>query len=64
MPDASEPLDPYEALTHIRTFARVALNNDDPSLDTYERIMREILNATDKAMPRKPKAKRSIPSNP
>jgi len=62
MPDVSEPLDPYIALDAIRTFAKVALENEEPTLRAYEMVMQQILQAVDRALPGKPRAKRSIPS--
>ncbi|MCJ2090887.1 hypothetical protein MKK88_33625 [Methylobacterium sp. E-005] len=57
MPEIPE-LDPYEALTHIRTFARVALNNPEPTERAYEQVLREILKACDLALPAKRRASR------
>jgi hypothetical protein len=48
-------LEPYEALTHIRTFARVALANEEATLLSHEQILREILRACDLALPAKPR---------
>ncbi|MEH3063822.1 MAG: hypothetical protein PGN33_14135 [Methylobacterium radiotolerans] len=51
MPHRSEPaLDPYVALTAIRTFAKVALENEEPTDRAYELIVREILQAAEKAL--------------
>ena len=59
MPDRSKPvLDPYEALTHIRTFARVALDNPEPTERVYEQILHEILKVCDLALPAKARASR------
>lgn len=46
---AEQPLDPKEALTHIRTLARAALNNDDA--DLARKHLEMILTIIDKAMP-------------
>lgn len=48
-----EPLDPITALTAIRTYATIALANDEPTLHSHELILREIVNACDQALPRK-----------
>lgn len=45
------PLDPKEALKHIRTLAKVASDSDD--LEAVQKILKEILAAVDKALPRK-----------
>jgi hypothetical protein len=57
MPEIPE-LDPYEAITHIRTFARVALDNPEPTEQVYERILHEILKVCDLALPAKPRRTR------
>lgn len=51
MPDRPEPaLDPYVALTAIRTFAKIALENEEPTERSFQLILREILNATERAL--------------
>lgn len=45
------PLDPKEALKHIRTLARVASESDD--LEAVQKVLKEILKAVDKALPRR-----------
>lgn len=54
----NQPLDPITALKAIRTFAKVAVSADEPSVRAYELILREILNVCDQAMPEKERAKR------
>lgn len=51
MPAIQPPLDPKEALQHIRTLARVASESDE--LEAVRKILKEILNAVDKALPRR-----------
>jgi hypothetical protein len=52
---AEQPLDPTEALTHIRTLARAALNNDDA--DLAREHLKMILTIIDKAMPPRKRAR-------
>ena len=48
-PTMSPPLDPKEALTHIRTLARAALENGEA--DVAQEHLKMILTIVDKAMP-------------
>lgn len=48
-----EPLDPFTALDAIRTYAKVALTNEEPTLHGLDLTLREILNVCDQALPRK-----------
>lgn len=45
------PLDPKEALRHVRTLARVALDSDDA--DVAQEHLKLILAIVDKALPRR-----------
>lgn len=47
MPD----LDPLEALRHVRTLAKVAADSDN--IDDVQKMLKEILNVVDKALPKK-----------
>ncbi len=49
MPD----LDPLEALRHVRTLAKVAADSDN--IDDVQKMLKEILNVVDKALPKKPR---------
>lgn len=49
------PLDPKEALRHIKTLAKVASDSDD--LEAVQKVLKEILAAVDKALPKKPRAR-------
>lgn len=46
------PLDPKEALRHVRTLARAALDNGEA--DVAQEHLKLILAIVDKALPRKP----------
>lgn len=54
MPNPDPPLDPKEALTHIRTLIGVASQSDD--VEIVQKLLVEMLNVVDKALPRKKRA--------
>lgn len=51
MPDNEPTLDPKEALTHIKTLARAALNSDE--VEVAQRHLEMILALVDKALPQR-----------
>ena len=53
MPDDPKPLDPFVALGAIQVLAQGALDNEAPTLQSWELILREILRDCNMALPSK-----------